>query len=156
MTTPSPPRRPAYLKSKRAKVAGRARAPPPAGAARTVAGSSASAISAITPTAYNRGVTVGWKRFAISGDIAKVDGGVLPGGSEAAEVGVSYTGKNFAGRVMVGAQRNDAASILPTEESYSLDVGGSYSITRNLVVTRSEEHTSELQSLMRISYAVFC
>src|SRR3546814_5110818 len=27
---------------------------------------------------------------------------------------------------------------------------------RNTVVVRSEEHTSELQSLMRISYAVFC
>src|SRR3546814_4513547 len=26
----------------------------------------------------------------------------------------------------------------------------------SLMVTRSEEHTSELQSLMRISYAVFC
>src|SRR3546814_13502045 len=26
----------------------------------------------------------------------------------------------------------------------------------NLPTTRSEEHTSELQSLMRISYAVFC
>src|SRR3546814_4837356 len=26
----------------------------------------------------------------------------------------------------------------------------------NLVLDRSEEHTSELQSLMRISYAVFC
>src|SRR3546814_7065182 len=26
----------------------------------------------------------------------------------------------------------------------------------HLVQTRSEEHTSELQSLMRISYAVFC
>src|SRR3546814_3314056 len=26
----------------------------------------------------------------------------------------------------------------------------------NLISTRSEEHTSELQSLMRISYAVFC
>src|SRR3546814_7886034 len=25
-----------------------------------------------------------------------------------------------------------------------------------VVITRSEEHTSELQSLMRISYAVFC
>src|SRR3546814_1538517 len=25
-----------------------------------------------------------------------------------------------------------------------------------LIVSRSEEHTSELQSLMRISYAVFC
>src|SRR3546814_3631128 len=30
-------------------------------------------------------------------------------------------------------------------------------ITRsNRFITRSEEHTSELQSLMRISYAVFC
>src|SRR3546814_3624328 len=27
---------------------------------------------------------------------------------------------------------------------------------RNLAAGRSEEHTSELQSLMRISYAVFC
>src|SRR3546814_1730496 len=27
---------------------------------------------------------------------------------------------------------------------------------RDLVAERSEEHTSELQSLMRISYAVFC
>src|SRR3546814_3082850 len=26
----------------------------------------------------------------------------------------------------------------------------------NIIDTRSEEHTSELQSLMRISYAVFC
>src|SRR3546814_6773369 len=29
-------------------------------------------------------------------------------------------------------------------------------ISPNGEVTRSEEHTSELQSLMRISYAVFC
>src|SRR3546814_5740858 len=28
--------------------------------------------------------------------------------------------------------------------------------TLKIIVTRSEEHTSELQSLMRISYAVFC
>src|SRR3546814_4474717 len=28
--------------------------------------------------------------------------------------------------------------------------------TRDAIVERSEEHTSELQSLMRISYAVFC
>src|SRR3546814_10368905 len=29
-------------------------------------------------------------------------------------------------------------------------------IARDHMVVRSEEHTSELQSLMRISYAVFC
>src|SRR3546814_4186404 len=28
--------------------------------------------------------------------------------------------------------------------------------SKDIVVHRSEEHTSELQSLMRISYAVFC
>src|SRR3546814_2287941 len=28
--------------------------------------------------------------------------------------------------------------------------------TSNIIGARSEEHTSELQSLMRISYAVFC
>src|SRR3546814_10166653 len=31
-----------------------------------------------------------------------------------------------------------------------------YSIKRLMFLERSEEHTSELQSLMRISYAVFC
>src|SRR3546814_10188962 len=31
-----------------------------------------------------------------------------------------------------------------------------YSIDEVLAMARSEEHTSELQSLMRISYAVFC
>src|SRR3546814_1261011 len=33
---------------------------------------------------------------------------------------------------------------------------GSALAERGIVVVRSEEHTSELQSLMRISYAVFC
>src|SRR3546814_9756855 len=33
---------------------------------------------------------------------------------------------------------------------------GAGSVPEDVVVARSEEHTSELQSLMRISYAVFC
>src|SRR3546814_3988591 len=40
-------------------------------------------------------------------------------------------------------QRADAIAIMATE-------------TRDDVPVRSEEHTSELQSLMRTSYAVFC
>src|SRR3546814_9903828 len=35
-------------------------------------------------------------------------------------------------------------------------IGDSSSCIRRFAVARSEEHTSELQSLMRISYAVFC
>src|SRR3546814_5736453 len=34
--------------------------------------------------------------------------------------------------------------------------GGEDAPVENLFAIRSEEHTSELQSLMRISYAVFC
>src|SRR3546814_3127657 len=49
---------------------------------------------------------------------------------------------------------------------YTLDQGRGLEVARTMVVNmfivaeifylRSEEHTSELQSLMRISYAVFC
>src|SRR3546814_9581427 len=38
-----------------------------------------------------------------------------------------------------------------TQEEAALDLGATHA-----QVFRSEEHTSELQSLMRISYAVFC
>src|SRR3546814_7926981 len=37
-----------------------------------------------------------------------------------------------------------------------VDAARNAGITRFVHVSRSEEHTSELQSLMRISYAVFC
>jgi len=119
------------------KVAVRARAATVAQAARTVADASSTPVTAITPTGYNLGVAIGWKRFALSGDVAKVQGGPVPGGREAAEVGVSYAGKKFTGRVQVGAERADPAQVrvIPVESSYSLDVGGSYRIGRNLDVT---------------------
>src|SRR3546814_5773478 len=52
----------------------------------------------------------------------------------------------------------------PTTDIIALGAGGLKTITFSQAVTdpylalvsRSEEHTSELQSLMRISYAVFC
>src|SRR3546814_12694872 len=38
----------------------------------------------------------------------------------------------------------------------AIAVSGAVSLTLTPMLCRSEEHTSELQSLMRISYAVFC
>src|SRR3546814_8398471 len=40
--------------------------------------------------------------------------------------------------------------------SLRIDFDGADSIGRGKIRLRSEEHPSELQSLMRISYAVFC
>ena len=124
-------------RSKAIKVAVRARAATVAQASRTVVEASSTPVTAITPTGYNLGLAVGWKRFALSGDVAKVQGGPIPGGREAAEVGVSYSGKKFTGRVEVGAERSDPAQlrVVPVESSYSLGVGGSYRIGRNLDVT---------------------
>ncbi|HKT16003.1 MAG TPA: hypothetical protein VJR87_11445 [Allosphingosinicella sp.] len=131
--TPSP----AENRSKAVKVAVRARS----GEARRLpaaatADATATTITALTPTVYNLGLAVGWKRFALSGDVAKFDGGLLPEGREGAEVGVSYLGKKFTGRVQLGAERADGQLRgLAKESSYSLDVGGSYSIARNLALT---------------------
>src|SRR3546814_3043695 len=43
-----------------------------------------------------------------------------------------------------------------TIENIMIQAGATYGHLFNSKVRRSEEHTSELQSLMRISYAVFC
>src|SRR3546814_3274168 len=50
------------------------------------------------------------------------------------------------------ASSQKRAALCGSSRRYSALMGG----YRHSVVLRSEEHTSELQSLMRISYAVFC
>src|SRR3546814_1146093 len=42
------------------------------------------------------------------------------------------------------------------EFGWGLNLSGSLNVLGSDQIVRSEEHTSELQSLMRISYAVFC
>src|SRR3546814_8693951 len=44
----------------------------------------------------------------------------------------------------------------PKQPAYSLAIPATMLFAYALLALRSEEHTSELQSLMRISYAVFC
>src|SRR3546814_18100934 len=46
--------------------------------------------------------------------------------------------------------------IHPFTSSFSVSSGYRPSTILAMMLRRSEEHTSELQSLMRISYAVFC
>jgi hypothetical protein len=117
----------------RVAVRGRTDAPVSAGSD----GGSLSSISAITPLSYNLGVSVGWRRFAVSGDVVQADGGLIGGVRESAQVGISYrpTGR-LTGRVAVAAERAEGAQrVVATDQAYSLDVGGAYSIARNIDVT---------------------
>src|SRR3546814_4493784 len=53
--------------------------------------------------------------------------------------------------------RNCGLPIAPAQEPVKAERGASpRSTISSAAISRSEEHTSELQSLMRISYAVFC
>src|SRR3546814_3147059 len=65
---------------------------------------------------------------------------------------------------ITGTSASDLTDLVVPTESGGLDANGNpiplsgldISQTGLVTATRSEEHTSELQSLMRISYAVFC
>src|SRR3546814_2407029 len=54
------------------------------------------------------------------------------------------------------AARGKCGSGRHTDRTGATGVGEARSLRREGIQIRSEEHTSELQSLMRISYAVFC
>ena len=123
------------------------------------------AIGALAQASYNLGVSVGWRRFAVTGDVAKNGAEALGlGGKETAIVGVNYSlGKRATARVAAGAERTDGtrAPALGSDRAYSLDVGGAYKLTRNIAVTGGvrykveNERTAPLQDQRRDSQAVY-
>ena len=154
---------PAKGRPSQVRVAIRARSNAPA-ATRLAEAAAPSAVTSLTPTSYNLGVAVGWRRFAVAGDVAKVkDANPAIGGRETAIVGVSYSLKKFTGRVAVGADRT-AGNPLPAlrkRDQYSLDVGGSYSLSRRVALTGGvrynveKDRVSALTDERRDSQAVY-
>src|SRR3546814_2374215 len=72
-----------------------------------------------------------------------------------------WTGANITGGLRYTIERRGVKgftqlTFLPVAGGGSLQTGLTDAHTTFKKLTRSEEHTSELQSLMRISYAVFC
>jgi hypothetical protein len=137
--------------SRNVTVAVRARTSRPAAVADR--GAAAPASVTLQPIAYNLGVSVGWKRFAISGDLSKLDLAGVPGSTESTEVGVSYTGKRASGRIKAATERplNGTPRLIAGDPNYSIDVGGSYSITRNLDVTAGVRYKSEENRLPQLT-----
>jgi hypothetical protein len=114
----------------------------------------ATAVSALAPTSYNLGVAVGWRHFAISGDVAKVkDADPAIGGRESAVVGVSYSLQRFTGRLAVGAERT-AGNPLPAlrkGNNVSFDVGGSYDLSHHIAVTGGVRYNIERDRLSTLN-----
>ena len=155
---------PAKGRPSQVRVAIRARVSTPETTRLAQASAPVAAINALTPSSYNLGVAVGWKRFAIAGDVGKVkDADPALGGRESAVVGVSYSLKRFTGRVAVGADKPDgrAVAALRRGDNYSLDVGGSYSLSKQFAVTggvrynREHDRMPALQDDRRDSQAVY-
>lgn len=119
------------------RVAVRSGVATPADSTRAAAAAAASPVSAITPSSYNLGVSLGWRRFAVTGDVAQSDNGLVAGTRESARVGMSYRAtRNLTGRVAVGAERNEGAQrLINGDQAVSVDVGGAFSIARNVDVT---------------------
>lgn len=106
---------------------------------------------ALQPIAYNLGVAVGWKRFALSGDIARVDAAGLPGSREKMDVGVSYNAPRWSGRLQVERDRpTDQVSRLTGGDTVSFDLGGSYAVTRHVDLTAGVRYRAERDRLQLI------
>lgn len=106
----------------------------------------------LAPIAYNLGMSVGWKRFAVSGDLSRLDLAGMPGGRDSADLAVSYSGKRFTGSVKAAADRPlaNTAKLVEDTPSYSVDLGGSYSLTHNLDVTAGVRYRSDRERYVRL------
>lgn len=138
------------------RVAIRARATTPSQAVdrvRDVAAQTAASGVTLTPATYNLGAAVGWRRFAISGDVAKSKpADPALGQREAAVVGVSYDLKRFTGRVAASADRETRSiPALGDSRAYALDVGGAYNISNRVAVTGGVRYKIERDRIETLS-----
>src|SRR3546814_7614605 len=92
--------------------------------------------------------TIGFERFTSDDNVAKIS-----------VVGVGMRSHAGVASTMFEALASRGINILAistSEIKVSVLIAQEYTELAVRVLHRSEEHTSELQSLMRLSYAVFC
>jgi len=127
--------------------------------------SAPTATVALAPTGYNLGVAVGWRHFAVAGDVAKTKSAdPALGGREAANLGISYSLNNhLSTRVAVGADRATGNPVagLRRGDDVSFDLGSSYSLSRHISLVGGVRYNIErdrystLQDNRRDSQAIY-
>jgi len=106
----------------------------------------------IAPIAYNLGVAVGWKKFAVSGNVSRVDMGPQPGSREAADVALTVTSGRASSRLAASTDRplDGVSKLVDNPESYSVDLSSSSSLTRNLELTAGVRYRSDRDRILRV------
>ncbi|MBV9841682.1 MAG: hypothetical protein JOY99_09165 [Sphingomonadaceae bacterium] len=117
-------------------VAVRARSTTKFDAERMPAIAAAAPTLGVAPSAYSLGAAIGWKRFAVTGDLNHFDAGLMPGSRDSADVALSYGGHSWSTRLALAGERTiDTNRMIGSEQSVALDLAGSYALAHNLDVT---------------------
>ena len=156
---------PAAAKNRPSQVRVAIRARSVASSGMTEASAPVNVLNQLTPTGYNLGVAVGWRRFAVAGDVAQAKSAdTALGGRETAILGVSYSLNNkLSTRVAVGAERTSGNPLpaLRRGDNVSVDAGASLSLSRHIALTGGVRYNIErdrltaLQDQRRDSQAVY-
>ena len=92
----------------------------------------AAADTGLGPAGYNFDLAVGYKGFALSGGVSRVDTGIGGRNREGVDVGLGYDAKNWRAGVLASAER-ESVYMLPRpgtpEPLYSLEARGAYSLS---------------------------
>ncbi|MBU6207363.1 MAG: hypothetical protein KGQ42_06715 [Alphaproteobacteria bacterium] len=115
------------------------------------AGHNTASVSSL-PVAYNLGVAVGWKKFALTSDYRKTDLGLIQGGREGAGMALSYTGRKWSSRVSISTEHalSTSPKALGLTSDVALDVGGAYRLTHNLDLTAGVRYKREREQLFDV------
>lgn len=88
--------------------------------------------SGITPAGYNFDLSVGYRGFAVSGGVSRVDTGIGGRTREGVDVGVGYAQRNWKAAISAMAEREDF-SLVPRvgtpDPRYSLEARGALALS---------------------------
>ncbi len=99
----------------------------------------------LAPIAFNLAASDALKHFSLSGDLAKADLATVSGSRKSNDGSAIYSGRRATAKLVARSEQPTpgAAHLIGDVPSYSIDVGGSYSLTKNFDVTAGIRYKSQ-------------
>lgn len=103
----------------------------------TTADRSAATESGLAPSGYNVDLSLGYKGFAVSGGMSRVDSGLTGRGREGVDVGLGYNSKAWRAGVLATAERENSYLLPRTRgdsETYAVEARGALALSPSISV----------------------